>query len=33
MMSSVGFGEYTLRIRSLLASAMGTPEAISGSTA
>ena len=33
MMSSVRFGEYTLRIRSLLASAMGTPEAISGSTA
>jgi NitT/TauT family transport system ATP-binding protein len=33
MMSSVHFGEYTLRIRSLLASAMGTPEAIAGSTA
>jgi NitT/TauT family transport system ATP-binding protein len=33
MMSSVHFGEYTLRIRTLLASTMGTPEAISGSTA
>jgi NitT/TauT family transport system ATP-binding protein len=33
MMSSVGFGEYTLRIRSLLGSTMGTPAAISGSTA
>jgi len=33
MMSSVPFGEYTLRIRTLLASAMGTPETISGSTA
>jgi NitT/TauT family transport system ATP-binding protein len=33
MMSSLRFGEYTLRIRSLLASAMGTAEATSGSTA
>jgi NitT/TauT family transport system ATP-binding protein len=33
MMSSVGFGEYTLKIRSLLGSTMGTPAAISGSTA
>jgi NitT/TauT family transport system ATP-binding protein len=33
MMSSLAFGEYTLRIRSLLASAMGTPQAIAGSTA
>ena len=33
MMSSLGFGQYTLRIRSLLASAMGTPQATGGSTA
>jgi NitT/TauT family transport system ATP-binding protein len=33
MMSSLRFGEYTLRIRSRLASAMGTPEATAGSTA
>ena len=33
MMSSLAFGEYTLRIRSLLASAIGTPEATAGSTA
>jgi NitT/TauT family transport system ATP-binding protein len=33
MMSSPSFGEYTLRIRSLLASAMGMPAALTGSTA
>jgi NitT/TauT family transport system ATP-binding protein len=33
MMSSLGFGEYTLRIRNLLGSAMGTPQATGGSTA
>ena len=33
MMSSLAFGQYTLRIRSLLASAMGTPQSIAGSTA
>lgn len=33
MMSSAKFGEYTLKIRSLLAPATGTPETIAGSAA
>ena len=33
MMSTPKFGEYTLRIRSLLASTAGTPQATVGSTA
>jgi NitT/TauT family transport system ATP-binding protein len=33
MMSSSKFGDYTLKIRSLLASASGTPDALAGSTA